>query len=109
VGRRHRVQLVIEGARRSRNIIASSRSPLPAGDDVPAGTVAVVRSPQALRCSRLDRAKRASHIDPPTRHPAPSCGRHVLTAERTLDPARMFTQSLTPGPELENSQGQNSQ
>jgi hypothetical protein len=39
--------------------------PLPAGDDVPAGTVAVVRSPQALRCSMLNRAKRGSHIDPP--------------------------------------------
>jgi hypothetical protein len=37
------------------------------------------------------------------RHPTPSCGGHVPTAERTLDPARMFTESLTPGPELENS------
>jgi len=26
------------------------------------------------------------------------------TAERTLDPARMFAESLTPRPELENSQ-----
>ena len=34
------------------------------------------------------------------------CGRRVLTAERTVDPARMFTESLTPRPELENSQGQ---
>jgi hypothetical protein len=39
------------------------------------------------------------------RRPAPSCGRHVLTAERTLDPARMSTRSLTSRPELENSQG----
>jgi hypothetical protein len=31
-------------------------------------------------------------------------GWHVPTAERTLDPARMFTESLTPGPELENDQ-----
>jgi len=30
----------------------------------------------------------------------------VSTAERTLDPARMFMESLTTGPELENSQGQ---
>ena len=51
------------------------------------------------------RAKRASHIDPPT-SPAPSCGGHAPTAERTVDPARMFTESLTPDPELENSQGQ---
>ena len=39
------------------------------------------------------------------RHPTPSCGGHVPTAERTLDPARIFTESLTPGPELENSLG----
>jgi hypothetical protein len=39
------------------------------------------------------------------RHPTPSCGGHVPTAERTLDPARMLTESLTPGPELENSLG----
>ena len=34
-----------------------------AGTIVPAGTLALVRSPLALRCSK--RAKRASHIDPP--------------------------------------------
>ena len=41
------------------------------------------------------------------RHPTPSCGGHVPTAERTLDPARIFTESLTPRPELENSQDPN--
>ena len=40
------------------------------------------------------------------RHLTPSCGGHAPTAERTLNPARMFMESLTPGPELENSQGQ---
>src|SRR5262245_62336576 len=39
------------------------------------------------------------------RHLTPSCGGRVPTAERTLDPARMFMESLTTGPELENSQG----
>ena len=39
------------------------------------------------------------------RHPTPSCGGHVPIAERTLDPARIFTESLTPGPELENTLG----
>src|SRR5262245_24362083 len=63
VARRHRVQLVIKEGRRATRIIASSSSRLPAGDDVPAGTVAVVRSLLALRCSK--RANRASHIDPP--------------------------------------------
>ena len=81
---------------------ASSSSRLPAGDDVPAGTVAVVRSPLALRCSK---EQNALHTLIHQRHPTPSCGGHVLTAERTLDPARMFTESLTAGPELENSQG----
>jgi hypothetical protein len=52
----------------------------------------------------LERAKRASHIDPPASSYA-IMRRARLTAERTLNPARMFTESLTPGPELENSQG----
>jgi hypothetical protein len=34
------------------------------------------------------------------------CGGLAPTAERTLDPARIFTESLTPRPELENSLGQ---
>jgi hypothetical protein len=38
------------------------------------------------------------------RHLTPSCGGHAPTAERTLHPARMLTESLTPRPELENSQ-----
>src|SRR5262245_65934463 len=65
--------------------------------------MAVVRSPQALRCSR---EQNALHTFIHQRHPTPSCGGHVPTAERTLDPARIFTESLTPGPELENSLGQ---
>ena len=39
------------------------------------------------------------------RHLTRSCGGHVPTAERTLDPARMFLENLTPSPELENSLG----
>ena len=49
----------------------------------------------------LERAKRASHIDPPASSYA-IMRRARPTAERTLNPARMFTESLTPGPELEN-------
>jgi hypothetical protein len=37
-----------------------------------------------------------------------SCGGHAPTAERTMS-ARIFTESLTPRPELENSQGQSRQ
>ena len=43
------------------------------------------------------------------RHLTPSCGGHVPTAERTLDPARMFLENLTPSPELENSLGHSRQ
>ena len=52
----------------------------------------------------LERAKRASHIESTSvtlRHHAEGM---FPTAERTLDPARMFEESLTPRPELENSQ-----
>src|SRR5215471_9687 len=35
----------------------------------------------------------------------PSCGGLAPTAERTMDPARIFTESLTPRPELENKPG----
>jgi hypothetical protein len=70
--------------------------------NVPAGTLALVRSPQALRCSK---EQNALHTLIHQRHLTPSCGGHAPTAERTLNPARMFTESLTSGPELENSQG----
>jgi hypothetical protein len=52
----------------------------------------------------LERAKRASHIESTSvtlRHHAEGM---FPTAERTLDPARMFEESLTPRPELENNQ-----
>ena len=62
----------------------------------------MVRSPQALRCSK---EQNALHTLIHQRHLTPSCGGHAPTAERTLNPARMFTESLTPGPELENSEG----
>ena len=52
----------------------------------------------------LERAN-ALHTLIHQRHLAPSCGGHAPTAERTLNPARMFMESLTPGPELENSLG----
>jgi hypothetical protein len=62
----------------------------------------LVRSPLALRRSR---EQNALHTLIRQRHPTPSCGGRVPTAERTLDPARMFMESLTTGPELENSLG----
>src|SRR5262245_33496736 len=72
--------------------------------NVPAGTLALVRSLLALRCST---EQNALHTLIHQRHLTPSCGGHAPTAERTLYPARMFAESLTPRPELENSQDPN--
>jgi hypothetical protein len=52
------------------------------------------------------REQNALHTLIHQRHLTPSCRGHAPTAERTLDPARMLRESLNPGPELENSQGQ---
>ena len=76
------------------------RSDVP--DNVPAGTLALVRSLLVLRCSS---EQNALHTLIHQRHLTPSCGGHAPTAERTLHPARMLTESLTPRPELENDQG----
>ena len=85
----------------SSNIEWKTRQEEP-GPDVPAGTLALVRSSLALRSSK---EQNALHTLIHQRHLTPSFGGHVPTAKRTLDPARMFTESLTPGPELENSLG----
>jgi hypothetical protein len=89
--------MVIEGGCHATGIThtTSSSSRLPAGDDVPAGTVAVVRSPLALRCST---EQNALHTLIHQRHLTPSCGGHAPTAERTLDPARMIRRELDPRP-----------
>ena len=88
-------------ARSSTCITGQPSSRRPAGDNVPAGTLAVVRSLLVLRCSR---EQNALHTLIHQRHPTPSCGGHAPTAERTVHPARMFKESLTPRPELENDQ-----
>jgi len=67
----------------------------------PCRDAGVVRSFLVLRCSK---ERNALHTLIHQRHLTPSCGGHVPTAERTLGPARMLMESLTPGPELENSQ-----
>ena len=64
-----------------------------AGKDVPAGTMAVVRSPDFLRA--LNQRDCACNIDPPASF-TPSCGGQAPTAERTVGPARMIAESLTP-------------
>jgi len=62
---------------------------------VPAGTVAVVRSFDSLRA--LERATALSTLVRQSRL-TPSCGGHAPTAERTVGPARMIVESLTPRP-----------
>ena len=67
----------------------------------------MVRSLLVLRCSIAKDSyaeQNALHTLIHQRHLMPSCGGHVPTAERTLHPARMFTESLTARPELENDQ-----
>ena len=81
-----------------------------AGKVVPAGTVAVVRSSDFLRAS--EKATAISTLIR-QRRLTPSCGGHAPTAERTVGPARIAVESLTPrpgirehpDPELENRIG----
>ena len=53
----------------------------------------------------LERAKRASHIDPPASSYAIMRRARPYRGENPEYPARMFVESLTPGPELENGLG----
>src|SRR2546428_10670770 len=78
----------------------TSVSRRPTGAHVPAGTLAVVRSPLALRCST---EQNALHTLIHQRHLTPSCGgrREPWTRQGRSD------ESLTQDPELENSQGSN--
>src|SRR6516162_8295391 len=92
---------MVKGGRQS-TCVVGQHSREKRENNVPAGTLALVRSPLALRCSR---EQNALHTLIRQRHLTPSCGGRVPTAERTLDPARMFMESLTTGPELENNQG----
>jgi hypothetical protein len=100
VDRWHRIQVVIKGGYQSACMAGQPKSRRPAGPDVPAGTLASVRSPLALPCSI---EQNALHTLIHQRHLTRLCGGHVPAAARTLDPAGMFTKSLTPGSELENN------
>src|SRR5688572_23926090 len=64
--------------------------------------MAVARSRELLQCSH---EQNALHTLIRQRHPTPSCGERASTAERTVSPARMMDQSLTPDPELKNGSG----
>src|SRR5215472_14219844 len=87
---------------RHNRVTTSSSSRIPAGDDVPAGTLAVVRSSLALRCST---EQNALHTLIHQRHLTPSCGGHAPTAKRTLDPARTIRGELDPRPGIREQPG----
>src|SRR5262249_34356871 len=78
VDRRQRIQMVIKGDCQSGCITGQPSSRRPAGDNVPAGTLALVRSFLALRCSS---EQNALHTLIHQRHLTPSCGGHAPTAE----------------------------
>src|SRR5215831_4586955 len=94
VDRPNRVQLVEEGGCRatSNNEIKGSRST--AEKDVPAGTMAVVRSPDFLPALKETALATLIH----QRRLTPSRGGQAPTAERTVGPARMIAESLAPKP-----------
>src|SRR5262249_11875399 len=93
VGGRHGLPLVSKGGNRVSTTHKSS--PLRAGSNVPAGTLAMVRSSDALRTPMGGNALSTLIRQ---RHPNPSCGGSHPTAERTMDPARIVAESLTPRP-----------
>ena len=94
VDRPNRVQLAEEGGCRvtSNNEIKGSRST--AEKDVPAGTMAVVRSPDFLPALKETALATLIH----QRRLTPSRGGQAPTAERTVGPARMIAESLAPKP-----------
>jgi hypothetical protein len=62
-----------------------------AGKDVPAGTMAMMSSPDFLRPSERPAAIATLNRQ---RHLTPSCGGFIPTAERTVGPARMIVGEL---------------
>src|SRR5207344_3095235 len=76
----------------ARRILRSCQT---AGKDVPAGTMAMVSSTDFLRASERPTAIATLNRQ---RHLAPSCGGLTPTAERTVGPARISLESLTPRP-----------
>src|SRR6476620_11440488 len=63
--------------------------------DVPAGTMAMVSSSDFLRAPERPTAIATLNRQ---RHLTPSCGGLTPTAERTVGPARISLESLTPRP-----------
>src|SRR5437899_8844423 len=107
VDRPNRIQLVEEGGCRVTSNNGSKTSRSTAGKDVPAGTMAVVRSPDFLRA--LNQRDCACNIDPSASSYA-IMRRAAPTAERTVGPARMIAESLTPKPGIrEHNQKQSGQ
>ena len=96
--------MVRKGDRHANGISKLSNSRRPQQDsEVPARTLALVRSPLALRCSKSKRAWHA--FDPPASSYAIMRRACPYRGESSMIPARMCLEKvLTAGPELENSQ-----
>ena len=75
--------------------VVEARSCQTAGKDVPAGTMAMVSSSDFLRTPERPTAIATLNRQ---RHLTPSCGGLTPTAERTVGPARISLESLTPRP-----------
>ena len=91
VDRWNRIQVVFNGGCRTRFIKRSPRSRFTAGNDVLTGTLAMVRSSQALRCSK---EQTAIYTLIHQRHPMPSCRGYTPIAERTMNPVWMNFREL---------------
>src|SRR6476660_2533754 len=89
---------MVKGGRQS-TCLAEQHSRELRENNVPAGTLALVRSPLALRCSR---EQTALHTLIRHRHLTPSCGGRVPTAERTHRDVttRRYTRGGSRMPEL---------
>jgi hypothetical protein len=103
VDRWHRIQMVLKGGRQSACI---TESPPTAGSERPCRDAGVGEIAPGF--AMLERAKRASHIDPPASSYAIMRRARPYRGENRA-PGRMFEESLTQRPELENSQGHSRQ
>jgi hypothetical protein len=91
--------MVITGGR-TEDGLSQDEFPQIADHNVPAGTMAMARSREALRCSK---EQNALHTLICQRHPTPSCGEFSLYRGKNHEPGKGGNESLTSDPELKNS------
>ncbi len=94
--------MVVQGGKGIEGIESQRQEFRESGNDVPVGTVASVRSTEALRCFNEATASSTLIRQRPL---TPSCGGHSPYRGENSGPGRHITESLTQTPELENSLG----